>query len=115
MKKAFLIVMSSLFSLSAADSVRIDEGNLPTGFAEPTEIGEVFERTQPAYPAVEGKSFWALFQHIKQHDIPMTAPVVKTMDGDGAAASEPGQMTSMRFLYPDPADLPAVVPANKRT
>ena len=115
MKQLLLITASCLVSLPAADSVRFHEGELPAGFAEPTVLGEVFERQQPAYRAVEGQSFWALFQHIKRHDIPMTAPVVMTMSGDGAADDAPWKMTAMRFLYPKPDDLPAAVPANKRT
>jgi hypothetical protein len=99
--------------LPAEETPRVSESNLPEGFLEPTQIEAVFERQQPAYRAVEGQSFWACFQHIQRHGIPMTAPVVMTTEESQQGAGL-GRMTAMRFFYPHPADAPAKVPESER-
>ena len=75
---------------------RIPEAALPAGFAEPAAIDTIVRKTIPAHRAVEGPNFWTCFQHIKKHDIPMTAPVVMP----DAAVGAKGRGT-MRFLFPD--------------
>nr|WP_226895220.1 heme-binding protein [Luteolibacter marinus] len=76
----------------------VDEAPLPKGWPEPGPYGKVVEKQYPAYRAAftngkgETSAFWTLFTHIKKHDIPMTAPVEMTMDGDN-------RQTAMAFLY----------------
>ena len=79
------------------------EAPLPEGFPDPVPVGEVRLQQVPAYRLartpmgfLEGRAFWTLFNHIKERDIAMTAPVEMTYtqsEGGGAKA------TAMSFLY----------------
>ncbi len=79
------------------------EAPLPEGFPEPVPVGEVRLQQIPAYRLartsmgfLEGRAFWTLFNHIKERDIAMTAPVEMTYtqsEDRGAKA------TAMSFLY----------------
>ena len=74
------------------------EASLPEGFPAPGEIGSVVVKEYPRYRAAraEGRSaFGRLFRHIQTNDIPMTAPVEMTLDGDL-------RMVDMAFLYERP-------------
>jgi monofunctional biosynthetic peptidoglycan transglycosylase len=77
------------------------EAPLPEGFPEPTPVREIQRKSYPAYRLAradmkgsQNGAFWQLFQHIKKHDIPMTAPVEMTMDDSG------GEL-DMAFMYED--------------
>ena len=89
-----------------------NEAPLPVGFPDPGPVGEIVIKQYPAYRAAfagelngasstEGESqdrlFRVLFRHIKQNDIPMTAPVEMTFDSDDDPA-----MRRMAFLYREP-------------
>jgi len=90
----------------ARDILRFEpllEAPLPTGFPKPIPVGEVRVQQYPKYrlartdmTLIEGRAFWTLFNHIKQRDIAMTAPVEMsyTSDKDGAL-----KRSSMSFLY----------------
>lgn len=77
----------------------VDEAPLPQGWPKPGPYDQVSEKTYPAYRAAftngkgETSAFWTLFAHIKKNDIPMTAPVEMTMEG------EDFKQSSMAFLY----------------
>ena len=79
-----------------------DEAPLPEGFPELTPVGEIRLQQYPKYrlaktemTLLEGRAFWTLFNHIKEREIAMTAPVEMTY-----AADEKGtKKTSMSFLY----------------
>jgi uncharacterized surface protein with fasciclin (FAS1) repeats len=80
------------------------ESPLPQDFPKPGPVGAVVVKEYPQYRAARAQggqsSFWTLFQHIKQNEIEMTAPVEMTMsegEGDGALST-----TDMAFLYGDP-------------
>ncbi len=92
----------------------IREAPLPQGWPDPTPVGEVREKTLPAYRVAYADmnqgdrsrgAFGRLFRHIKQADIAMTTPVRMDMTippGD----AEPGQRptaTRMGFLYREAA------------
>ena len=79
------------------------EAPLPVGFPQPTPVGEIRVQQYPKYrlartdmTLIEGRAFWTLFNHIKQRDIAMTAPVEMSYapDKDGAL-----KKSSMSFLY----------------
>ena len=82
----------------------VGEAELPEGFPTITPVGEIEVKRYPRYSMAvaheddvdEQRMFWALFAHIQQNDIPMTAPVEMTMGDDGR------DMKAMAFLYPDP-------------
>ncbi len=94
------------------------ESPLPDGYPEPTPPGAIDIKDYPAVRRAEWHSkgptesgmniaFWPLFNHIKRHDIPMTAPVEMAYDGvwpDPAAsiAKNPLGTWSMSFLYRAP-------------
>ena len=79
------------------------EAPLPEGFPKPAPVGEIRVQSYPSYRVartdmtlVEGRAFWTLFNHIKQREIAMTAPVEMgyAPGKDGAPAK-----SSMSFLY----------------
>jgi hypothetical protein len=90
----------------ARDILRFEpqmEAPLPEGFPEPTPVGEVRLQKYPEYRLAktdmtyfEGRAFMTLFNHIKRHDIAMTAPVEMQYAAD---AEEPLKQASMAFLY----------------
>ncbi len=82
------------------------EADVPQGWPTPTPIGEVRVQSYPAYRAAivraeqldktnQNSMFRTLFNHIKQNDIAMTAPVEMTY------APEGDQPVAMAFLYRD--------------
>lgn len=77
------------------------EAPLPVGFPSPTPAGEVELKRLPLYRLARAESrgagggFWTLFRHIQSHDIPMTAPVEMTYDGEL-------RESTMAFLYQAP-------------
>jgi hypothetical protein len=81
-------------------NVYVDEAPLPEGWPTPGPYDAVAEKKYPAYraaytsAAMDGLAFWTLFSHIKRNDIPMTAPVEKTMSADADM-----KMSAMGFLY----------------
>ena len=91
----------------------VGEADLPEGFPTITPVGEIEVKQYPRYSMAvaheddvnEQRMFWALFAHIQQNDIPMTAPVEMTMGDDGR------DMKAMGFLYPA-ADTPTPAGAN---
>lgn len=99
--------MVALLPISAvAEEVKpapayVEEAPLPAGWPKPGPYGKVTEKRYPAYRAaftrggIETFTFWTLFSHIKRKDIPMTAPVEKSMTADGKKLSQ----NSMAFLY----------------
>ena len=84
----------------------ISSASTPEGWPDLTPVGEVHIREYPAYRAAGTgdasgmrPSFMKLFNHIKQHDIAMTAPVEMTYSaGD---QSKP-RLETMAFLYRSP-------------
>ena len=79
----------------------VNEAPLPLGWPQPGPYNRVTEKTYPASRAAvvngdgETMTFFTLFAHIKRHDIPMTAPVEKSMvTADGKLRQQ-----SMAFLY----------------
>jgi uncharacterized surface protein with fasciclin (FAS1) repeats len=71
------------------------EASLPEGFPDPGPVGRVVLKEYPRYRAARaegGNAFWTLFRHIKDNDVPMTAPVEMTMD-------ESMRQRDMAFLY----------------
>lgn len=85
---------------SKSERFWISESKLPKGFPKPGKSGEILIKEYPKYRMARVKSeemerdqmFWALFQHIKQNKISMTAPVEMTYN-------EEDQQDSMAFLY----------------
>lgn len=77
------------------------EAPLPAGFPGPGRPGRVEEVRYPAFRAAVapagGAAFGALFRHITERGVAMTAPVVSRL---GAGA--PGVPVSMAFCYPAP-------------
>lgn len=77
------------------------EAALPQGFPAPGAVGYVVRKQYPRYRAAraegggQGMTFWTLFQHIKQNNVEMTAPVEMSMDQDM-------KMRDMAFLYESP-------------
>lgn len=83
----------------------VNEAPLPKGWPKPGPYNKVTEKKYPAYRAAVTKgrgssfAFWRLFRHIKNNNIPMTAPVEMGMkDEEGKALA----MHSMAFLYQGP-------------
>jgi hypothetical protein len=81
----------------------VEESPLPEGFPEPTPVGEIRLQQYPKYRLartdmtfLEGSAFWTLFNHIKQREIAMTAPVEMTYAADGNAVKK---KSSMAFMY----------------
>lgn len=78
------------------------ESPLPAGWPEPGPFNQVVRKQYPAYRAAVTTSaspnggFWRLFKHIKQHDIPMSAPVEMKLD---ASTPQAMPMEEMAFLY----------------
>lgn len=78
------------------------ESPLPAGWPEPGPFNQVVRKQYPAYRAAftpaasPNGGFWRLFQHIKQHHIPMSAPVEMKLD---ASAPQAMPMEEMAFLY----------------
>jgi hypothetical protein len=80
----------------------------PEGWPEATPVGQVEVKRYPAYraavtrtggPESRGAMFRALFDHIKERDIGMTAPV--ELQYDSAGADEPN-LEAMAFVYRHP-------------
>ena len=75
---------------------------MPKGFPTYTPVGQVEIKEYPAYRKASASGpaeFWTLFQHIKQNNVTMTAPV--EMDyGDPRAPKN--KERSMSFLYERP-------------
>jgi hypothetical protein len=92
--------------IEARDILRFEpqmEAPLPVGFPEPTPVGEIRVQKFPEYRLAktdmtffQGRAFWTLFNHLKEHDIAMTAPVEMQYSAD---ADEPLKQASMAFLY----------------
>jgi hypothetical protein len=58
-------------------------------------VGRVVVKRYPSYRVARaqgGNTFWTLFQHIKQNDVEMTAPVEMTLDDEM-------RQQDMAFLY----------------
>jgi SOUL heme-binding protein len=78
----------------------VSEAPLPEAWPTPGPYDKVVEKEFPAYRAaytpssLDGFAFMTLFSHIKRNDIPMTAPVEKTMSMDPEM-----KMSAMGFLY----------------
>lgn len=79
-----------------------EEAPRPEGFPELTPVGEIRLQHYPKYrlaktdmTLIEGRAFWTLFNHIKEREIAMTAPVEMTYADDEKATKK----TSMSFLY----------------
>lgn len=90
---------SGAVAVPAPAPAYVDEAPLPQGWPKPGPYDQVSEKKYPAYRAAftngkgETSAFWTLFAHIKKNDIPMTAPVEMTMEG------EEFKQSSMAFLY----------------
>ncbi len=81
----------------------VKESPLPDGFPELTPVGEIRLQQYPKYRLartdmtfMEGSAFWTLFNHIKERDIAMTAPVEMTYADDGKTATK---QSTMSFMY----------------
>ncbi len=78
------------------------ESPLPHGWPQPGPFNQVARKHYPAYRAAfttaasPNRGFWRLFSHIKQQEIPMSAPVEMKLD---AAAAHGMPMEEMAFLY----------------
>ena len=83
------------------------ESDRPEGWPTLTKVGKVEAKTYPAYRQAivadddidpkQNRMFSVLFEHIKDNEIPMTAPVDMTYENDAANL----KMKSMAFLYDD--------------
>ena len=90
----------------ARDILRFEpllEAPLPVGFPKPTPVGEIRVQQYPKYrlartdmTLLEGRAFWTLFNHIKQREIAMTAPVEMNYTPDKGGSLN---KSSMSFLY----------------
>ena len=86
---------------SATKPAYVDEAPLPAGWPQPGPNDRVTEKKYPACRAALAKgggetlTFWTLFAHLQRNDIPMTAPVEKSM----VAADGKLRQESMAFLY----------------
>ncbi|NJL30474.1 MAG: ABC transporter substrate-binding protein [Phycisphaerales bacterium] len=91
------------------------EANLPAGFPPPGPVDEIVIKQYPAYRAAikladspgggeQNEMFWPLFQHIKKHDIAMTAPVEMTYETPQASTSDEvsPRIRAMAFMYAKP-------------
>lgn len=82
--------------------VPLGEAETPPNWPTYTVVGEVEVKQYPTYRVAiadtasmrgaDNRLFWTLFNHIKDNDIPMTAPVEMTREPAGQ---------TMGFLYPD--------------
>jgi hypothetical protein len=85
---------------SPAEQFRpIKEAEMPRGFPSYTPVGQFELKKYPAYRKASASGmaeFWVLFQHIKQNNVKMTAPV--EMDYGDPADAKPRER-SMSFLY----------------
>lgn len=87
------------------------EAPLPKGFPGPTAVHEIEVKRYPRYRLAQTSmqdgrqngAFWRLFGHIKENDIPMTAPVETTLAAEGERLVE----ARMAFLYEAPEQGPA--------
>lgn len=94
-----------------------NEAKLPVGYPPPGPVGQVMVKTYPAYRAAivredssSGRNmdnaFGKLFNHIKQNQIAMTAPVEMQYQpatpSDAANEQTQGRFVNMMFLYRDP-------------
>ena len=80
----------------------IKEAEMPNGFPGYTPVGQIEVKQYPAYRKASASGvaeFWTLFQHIKQNNVTMTAPV--EMDY-GEPRAEKSKERSMSFLYERP-------------
>jgi hypothetical protein len=98
-----LAVRAATENRASADEFQpIKEAELPKGFPAYTPVGQIEIKHYPAYRKASASGpaeFWTLFQHIKQNNVTMTAPV--EMDyGDPRAAQN--KERSMSFLYERP-------------
>ena len=88
--------------VSAEEFQPIKEAEMPKGFPAYTPVGHIEIKHYPAYRKASASGpaeFWILFQHIKQNNVTMTAPV--EMDyGDPRDARN--KERSMSFLYERP-------------
>lgn len=92
----------------------VDEAPLPEGWPANTPIGKIEVKPYPAYRAAVVEQvaldagntdgmFMTLFNHIKDREIAMTAPVAMGYSPDAAAAGDEGRrLKSMSFLYRRP-------------
>jgi hypothetical protein len=81
----------------------VEESPLPEGFPGPTPVGEIRLQEYPEYrlarteiTLLEGSAFFTLFNHIKERDIEMTAPVEMTYGAEGKTAKT---KRAMSFMY----------------
>ncbi len=91
--------------VEARDILRFEmeeESPIPEGFPEPAPVGEIRLQQYPTYrlartdmTLLEGTAFLTLFNHIKERDIAMTAPVELTYAAEGNATKK----TAMSFMY----------------
>lgn len=90
--------------------VRVDTP-LPVGYPPPTPPGAIDLKTYPSVRLAEvwgtehpdrgmNRTFWPLFNHIKKHDIAMTAPV--EVSYEGLRPEGQPESWSMAFLYRTP-------------
>jgi hypothetical protein len=95
----------------AAPWVASPSAALPQGFPEPGPVGQIMLKDYPAYRAAvatatagrtDDSLFFLLFDHIKRHDIPMSAPVEMRYAQSQSDAPSPSQPVSMAFIYPNP-------------
>lgn len=92
------------------------EAELPAGFPTFQAVDELELRHYPACRMVRTEmkaggpmgAFWPLFQHIKENDIAMTAPV----QVDWSEGGDRQRPTRMAFLYGDPTRQPEQVAKN---
>jgi hypothetical protein len=90
------------------------DAKLPEGFPGGTKPGTIEIKRYPAYRSAVAKGegmtsrsgdmmFWALFRHISQSNVEMTAPVINTYKTPGLIekAGTRGDLT-MEFLYEKP-------------
>ena len=90
------LLLTALFA-ATAHAEYLSESPLPVGWPAPGPFQQVVEKAYPTtrLAVTEKKGFMTLFRHIKSKDIPMTAPVVRTMNIDKLKEED------MQFLYQD--------------
>ncbi|AQT67712.1 SOUL heme-binding protein [Anaerohalosphaera lusitana] len=90
---------------TAVDALKFEanvSADLPEGWPEPSMVGLVRLKKYPvvrmvkAEGADQGETFGVLFSHIKEREIPMTAPVQMDYEAEG----EGMRMEAMSFYYP---------------
>ncbi len=88
----------------------VREAEVPEGWPTLTPVGEVEVKQYPEYRAAvvedagpdggeQGSMFRTLFDHIKQNEIAMTAPVEMGYDASRPDTNTDREMRSMAFLY----------------